>query len=146
MSPGYAPQGFNPATGNPLAHPTAAAMSPPLMSPPPGTAMFPQQRPQMRPTQGSSLPGRAGRDWPRARMMFVATCSAVHARAADQPPSSRLRARSRECPRDAQELVLIVDAREARSPFGDERRVGITRDAVRENRATPIAASRASYR
>ena len=79
-SPGYlpTPPPYGPMTGNPATHPSAAAMSPPPMSPPPGTAMYPQ-RPRMMPTNSSSLPVVLAVIGLVLGLMFVATCSAVHA-------------------------------------------------------------------
>jgi serine/threonine protein kinase len=81
----YAPVPVPPHTGNPGpypiahgAHPTAAAMSPPPMSPPPGTAMYPM-RPRMMPKGPSSLPIVLAVLGLVLGLMFVGTCAAVHA-------------------------------------------------------------------
>lgn len=64
-------------------HPAAAAMSPPPMSPPPmlpppGTGMYPQ-RPRFVPSGPSALPIVLAVIGLVLGLMFVATCSAVHA-------------------------------------------------------------------
>jgi serine/threonine-protein kinase len=78
----YAPVPVPPHTGNPgpypIAHPTAAAMSPPPMSPPPGTGMYPM-RPRMMPKAPSSLPIVIAVIGLLLGLMFVGTCAAVHA-------------------------------------------------------------------
>lgn len=77
-SPGYAPQpGFGPSQGNPVTYPSPAAMSPPPMSPPPGAGMY--QRPRMMPTAPSALPIVLAVIALVLGLMFVATCSAMHA-------------------------------------------------------------------
>lgn len=64
--------------GPPPHGPHAAAMSPPPMSPPPGTGMYPQ-RPRILPKGPSSIPVVLAVIGLVLGLMFVATCSAIHA-------------------------------------------------------------------
>ncbi len=81
-SAGHAPFGSPPLTGNvpgaaPLVQYAPAQMSPPLMTPPPGAQQYPQRR--MIPGSGSSLPVILAVIGVVMGLMFVATCSAIHA-------------------------------------------------------------------
>ena len=78
LGPPYGPMTGMVPGSQPYVHPTAAAMSPPPMSPPPGTGMYPQ-RPRMMPKAPSSLPVVLAVIGLVLGLMFVATCSAVHA-------------------------------------------------------------------
>jgi eukaryotic-like serine/threonine-protein kinase len=87
--PGYAPTYQSAGHGPPFGRATtvpgsapmmthAQQMSPPLMTPPPGAAPYPQQR-RMVPSSGTSLPVILAVIGLVVGLLFVATCGAIHA-------------------------------------------------------------------